>query len=53
MTHPVDSGARRHLPTPEAVVRHDTAVFDLRLRRDAAVAEVPDWEEDTTSGSKR
>jgi L-lactate dehydrogenase complex protein LldF len=40
----VDTEARRTLPSPEAVRRHDGAVFDLRRRRDLAVAEVPDWE---------
>lgn len=44
MSHPVESGARRELGSPEAILRHDASVFDLRLRRDAAAGEVPDWE---------
>ncbi len=44
MNHPVERGARRALGGDEAVARHDAAVFDLRARRDAAAAEVPDWE---------
>lgn len=40
----VDSEALRVLESPAAVTRHDRAVFDLRRRRDQAVAEVPDWE---------
>jgi len=40
----LDRRARAVLPTGQRVGRHDTAVFDLRLRRDSAVAEVPDWE---------
>ncbi len=44
MSHPVERAARRVLPDEAAVERHDTAVFDLRSRRDTAAAEVPDWE---------
>lgn len=36
--------ALRLLPAGPALERHDTAVFDLRARRDAAVREVPDFE---------
>jgi len=32
------------LPNDAAVARHDAAVYDLRRRRDAAAARVPDWE---------
>ena len=32
------------LPSRGELAQHDTAVWDLRRRRDAAVAEVPDWE---------
>jgi L-lactate dehydrogenase complex protein LldF len=39
-----DERAGEVLVSEEAVRRHDTAVYDLRTRRDAAVAEVPDWE---------
>jgi len=41
---PLDLRARRVLADDAAVARHDAAVYDLRRRRDAAVAEVPDWE---------
>jgi len=40
----LDSRAARLLPDGEALVRHDAAVFDLRRRRDAAVAALPDFE---------
>jgi L-lactate dehydrogenase complex protein LldF len=39
-----DARARAALPEGEAVARHDAAVFDLRRRRDAAAASVPDFE---------
>jgi len=44
VTNPVELGARSELGDPERLARHDAAVFDLRTRRDAAAAEVPDWE---------
>ena len=40
----LDTRARELLPEGDALRRHDDAVFDLRKRRDAAVAEVPDFE---------
>jgi L-lactate dehydrogenase complex protein LldF len=39
-----DRRAARELAGTERVERHDAAVFDLRRRRDAAAAAVPDWE---------
>jgi L-lactate dehydrogenase complex protein LldF len=39
-----DRRARERLPGPVLWARHDRAVFDLRLRRDAAAASVPDFE---------
>lgn len=39
-----DRSARQRLASSEALAQHDTAVYDLRIRRDAAVAEVPDWD---------
>jgi L-lactate dehydrogenase complex protein LldF len=39
----LDARARALLPDA-TVARHDAAVFDLRRRRDAAAARVPDWE---------
>jgi L-lactate dehydrogenase complex protein LldF len=39
-----DRRARAVLPSRGELRQHDTAVWDLRLRRDAAAAEVPDWE---------
>ena len=44
MTARLDEKARQVLPDAAAVKRHDRAAFDLRRRRDAAVAAVPDWE---------
>ena len=44
MTARFDERARGVLPDADAVKRHDRAAFDLRSRRDAAVAQVPDWE---------
>ncbi len=44
MTARLDRRAAEVLPGEDAVRRHDASVFDLRVRRDAAVAEVPDWE---------
>jgi L-lactate dehydrogenase complex protein LldF len=40
----LDDRARTVLPDASAVARHDTAVFQLREKRDAAVAQVPDFE---------
>jgi L-lactate dehydrogenase complex protein LldF len=39
-----DRSALQRLASPEAVLQHDLAVYDLRSRRDLAVAEVPDWD---------
>lgn len=44
MSQALDRRAARLLPDDAHVARHDAAVFDLRRRRDAAAAEVPDWE---------
>ncbi len=44
MTNPLELGARGGLGDPGRLTRHDAAAFDLRTRRDAAAAEVPDWE---------
>ncbi len=44
MTLPLDQRARLGLPDAEAVARHDAAVFDLRRRRDEAVAGLPEFE---------
>ena len=44
MTASMDERAVRMLPDGEPLRRHDAAVFDLRRRRDAAVAEVADFE---------
>ncbi|MCP3985220.1 MAG: lactate utilization protein [bacterium] len=44
MTNPIELGARSGLGDLHRVERHDAAVFDLRMRRDAAAREVPDWE---------
>ena len=44
MTARLDRRAAEVLPGEDAVRRHDASVFDLRAKRDAAVAEVPDWE---------
>jgi len=43
LSQDLDRRARELLPEL-AVERHDAAVFDLRRRRDEAVASVPDWE---------
>lgn len=40
----LDARARSTLPDAAAVARHDAAVFLLRAKRDAAVAQVPDFE---------
>jgi L-lactate dehydrogenase complex protein LldF len=40
----VDERARRTLTDAEAVRRHDASVYDLRLRRDLAAAQVPEFE---------
>lgn len=55
MTARLDQRAREVLADEDAVRRHDASVFDLRQRRDAAVAEVPDWEalRERASGIKR
>jgi L-lactate dehydrogenase complex protein LldF len=39
-----DRRAAANLPSRGELAHHDAAVFDLRRRRDAAAAEVPDWE---------
>jgi L-lactate dehydrogenase complex protein LldF len=39
-----DERARANLPSRGELAQHDAAVWDLRRRRDAAAAEVPDWE---------
>jgi L-lactate dehydrogenase complex protein LldF len=44
MSAELDSRAGAVLRDEAAVGRHDRAVFDLRRRRDAAVAQVEDWE---------
>lgn len=44
MSERIDREAARRLPRGAPLRRHDRAVFDLRLRRDAAVAETPDFE---------
>ena len=44
MTHALDARARQVLPDGAALERHDRAVWDLRVRRDAAVARVADFE---------
>ncbi len=43
MSYPLDAGARAALPDAERVRRHDLAAYDLRLRRDRAVAGMPDF----------
>ncbi len=40
----LDARARRTLPDAASVARHDAAVWMLRAKRDAAVAQVPDFE---------
>ncbi len=42
MSLPLDRAARVALPTTESVQHHETAVADLRRRRDDALARVPD-----------
>ncbi len=44
MSAAFDERARRVLPDAARVARHDASVWDLRRKRDAAAAEVPDWE---------
>ncbi len=44
MTHALDARALQVLPDGAALERHDRAVWDLRERRDAAVARVADFE---------
>ncbi len=44
MSHALDERARRLLPDGPALRRHDESVWDLRRRRDAAAARVPDFE---------
>lgn len=44
MSFALDGRARAALPTPAAVARHDAAAFGLREKRDAAAAQVPDFE---------
>ena len=39
-----DRRARANLPSRGELAQHDAAVWDLRRRRDAAAARVPDWE---------
>jgi L-lactate dehydrogenase complex protein LldF len=39
-----DERALATLPSRGELAQHDAAVWDLRRRRDAAAAEVPDWE---------
>ncbi len=44
MITPFDQRALATLPSRGELAQHDAAVWDLRRRRDAAAAEVPDWE---------
>ena len=44
MSFALDARARAALPNPTAVARHDAAAWGLRAKRDAAAAEVPDFE---------
>ena len=44
MSFPLDARAKRVLPDAESVARHDASVFLLRQKRDAAMAEVSDYE---------
>lgn len=44
MTLPLDERARTTLPDDAARVRHDAAVWQLRVKRDAAAQAVPDFE---------
>ncbi len=44
MSASLDARAARLLPDGEPLRRHDAAVFDLRRRRDQAVAALPDFE---------
>ena len=44
MSTTFDQRARANLPSRGELSQHDAAVWDLRRRRDAAAAEVPDWE---------
>jgi L-lactate dehydrogenase complex protein LldF len=44
VTSSFDQRAAANLPSRGELAQHDTAVWDLRRRRDAAAAEVPDWE---------
>jgi L-lactate dehydrogenase complex protein LldF len=44
VSQPLDRRARAVLPSAEAVARHDASVWDLRRKRDAALAVVPDYE---------
>ena len=44
MTASFDERALATLPSRGELAQHDAAVWDLRRRRDAAAAEVPDWE---------
>ncbi|MFQ5513990.1 MAG: lactate utilization protein B [Myxococcota bacterium] len=44
MRVPLDRHAVRSLPDAASVERHDAAVFDLRARRDGAMAELPELE---------
>ena len=39
-----DARAAANLPSRGELSQHDAAVWDLRRKRDAAAAEVPDWE---------
>ena len=45
MSYPLDAAARRALPDDERMRRHDVAAYDLRLRRDRAIARMPDFAE--------
>lgn len=44
MSFALDARARSALPDPDAALRHDAAAWGLRAKRDAAVAEVPDFD---------
>lgn len=44
MSFALDARARAALPNSAAVARHDAAAWALRAKRDAAAAEVPDFE---------
>jgi L-lactate dehydrogenase complex protein LldF len=44
VTASFDRRALANLPSRGELAQHDAAVWDLRRRRDAAAAEVPDWE---------